>query len=517
MEVNMKYNVISSVQFTYPDIWEYPADSQIIDIFSARGSYASYQILFAERVSADISVSFDGLPEGAAAEVYTLTPIEVEKNIWIEEEQYQPHHPERIAPYKVYDCLRTFDSTLDLTDGTGGLYIAIKIDRDAEPGDYTAYMIADGTKIPIHLKIYAAQVPEESLKMVNGFNGGQTASWHNVPEGTDAYYAMEEKYLAMLRRMHQNMMYVSGIVPRKVDELKWEFDFTEFLSQVHRYGKAGIKWFKTVSFGRRRSWSESVILVGDGIDSMSYEGYCYISQFLAAFRKVLIENNLLDKCIMSVSDEPNSANCTTFRALCGLIRKLFPELRLADAMSYGDLHGALDIWIPLNAEYDKHRAEIETLRQAGDEIWHYVCCVPREYGYINRLMDYPLLSTRYLHWGNYKYNLTGYLHWAANRYQPGQNPFIQSCPEHRNADSVCYLPAGDTHIIYPGSDGPWMSIRLEAERESAEDYEMLKLLAETDREKADEICESVFHSFKDVEYDVEKFTEAKKALLKALS
>ena len=62
-----------------------------------------------------------------------------------------------------------------------------------------------------------------------------------------------------------------------------------------------------------------------------------------------------------------------------------------------------------------------------------------------------------------------------------------------------------------------MSIRLEAERESAEDYEMLKLLAETDREKADEICESVFHSFKDVEYDVEKFIEAKKALLKALS
>ena len=154
-------------------------------------------------------------------------------------------------------------------------------------------------------------------------------------------------------------------------------------------------------------------------------------------------------------------------------------------MSYGDLHGALDVWVPLNAEYDKHREQIETLRSNGAEIWHYVCCAPREYGYINRFMDYPLLSTRYLHWGNYKYDLTGFLHWAANRYQPGQDPFIQNCPEHHNTDAVCYLPAGDTHILYPGNDGPWLSIRLEAQRESAEEYELLKKLGADVRELED--------------------------------
>ena len=232
--------------------------------------------------------------------------------------------------------------------------------------------------------------------------------------------------------------------------------------------------------------------------------------------KAFLENlGCLDCCVMGVADEPNEANATEFRALCGLIHKIAPEIKLCDAMSYGDLHGALDVWVPLNAEYDKHREQIETLRSNGSEIWHYVCCGPREYGYINRFMDYPLLSTRYLLWGNYKYDLTGFLHWAANRYQPGQNPFVQNCPEHHNTDAVCYLPAGDTHILYPGDDGPWLSIRLEAQRESAEEYELLKKLAQRDKNLADRICNSVFRSFCDVEYDVIKFMAARRSLLAA--
>ena len=62
-----------------------------------------------------------------------------------------------------------------------------------------------------------------------------------------------------------------------------------------------------------------------------------------------------------------------------------------------------------------------------------------------------------------------------------------------------------------------MSARLEAERESAEEYELLKLLAARDKAQADAICDSVFRSFRDVEYDAAKFTAAKRRLLEALS
>ena len=140
-----------------------------------------------------------------------------------------------------------------------------------------------------------------------------------------------------------------------------------------------------------------------------------------------------------------------------------------------------------------------------------------KYGVIGRKLGHSYSPQIHAILGNYKYDLTGYLHWAANCYQPGQDPFVQNCPEHHNTDNVCYLPAGDTHLIYPGKGEPWMSIRLEAQRESAEEYELLRLLAEKDKAKADAICEKVFHSFRDVEYDVAKFTAAKRELLEALS
>ncbi|MBE6938116.1 MAG: DUF4091 domain-containing protein [Ruminococcaceae bacterium] len=514
----MKYNVVSPFEFTYPDVWDYATGSTRADVFAPRGGYACFQLLLGDRKDNSVSVEVSGLPLGVAAEVYTMTPVQVERNHGISEEECAPHYPERKAPYWLYDCYRTFDGTLDLTGEAGGLYFALKVDANTLPGDYRATLTVDGEDIPVDLKIYSVCLPEETLKIIMGYSSPAVVQYHGVEPGSEEYFKLEEQYLAMLRRTHQNMMYTGGIRSINLGDNRWDFDFSPFVAQVKRYMAAGMKYFNAPAIGFRKSWSDSAInLCGAGIEALSYEGYCYLSQYLPRFREVLIENGWLDNFVMGIADEPNEANATAFRALCGLVRKLFPEMRLIDAMSYGVLHGALDIWVPLNAEYDKHMAEIETLRAAGDEIWHYVCCGPREKGYINRFMDYPLLSTLYLHWGNYKYDLAGYLHWAANCYQPGQDPFTLNCPEHHNADAVCYLPAGDTHIIYPGKDGPWMSARLEAERVGAEDYELLRLLAEKDKSLADGICDRVFRSFADVEYDVSVYTAAKRELLEALS
>jgi hypothetical protein len=173
----MKYNVVSSAEFTYPDIWDYPSAAQVIDTFAARGSYASFQLLLGGRADAAVSVSFGKLPDGVTPEVYTLTPVQVERNHGIEPEQRQPHYPERIAPFWLYDCLRTFDGTLDLTDGAGGLYVSMKVECDAEPGDYETVMTVDGTDIPLKLKIYRAQIPAETLTMIHGYAAGTCAKY----------------------------------------------------------------------------------------------------------------------------------------------------------------------------------------------------------------------------------------------------------------------------------------------------------------------------------------------------
>ncbi len=551
----MRYIVVDTAEYVYPDQMTYATGSDKILLETPRNSYATFQILFdgltanERRVNhipaeiytdpelkkqADLGFQLMGCVDVKTdcplpVEWYSLSPVTVEKNQGMEEPAAaKPHFPERIAPYRVYDCLRPFDGHLDVgvNDGRvpdtqiGGLFGAVQIPADAVPGDYTCTVTVDfdgeTLEIPMVLTVHKAVVPEESLTIIQGYVAHNIAKYHGVSFGSPELEQLDEKYVSLLRRMHQNMMYTGGVKVTKVGENQYEFDFSVMEKIMRRQLAQGIKCFNGPSVGWRQSWSASTILVNGDIPSMSYEGYCYLTQYLPALHDFLEKNGWLDIFVMGVADEPNVHNQTEFRALCGLIRKIVPDIRLIDAMSYGNLHGALDIWVPLNAEYDRHMKEIETLRQSGDEIWHYVCCGPRGDEYINRFMDYPLLATRYLFWGNYRHNLTGYLHWASNWYQPGQDPFRLNCPEHHNTDSVCWLPAGDTHLVYPGDDGPWMSVRGEAQRESAEEYEMFRALAAVNKEEADKICAMAFRTFKDVEYDVAAFRAARHALLCAL-
>ena len=64
------------------------------------------------------------------------------------------------------------------------------------------------------------------------------------------------------------------------------------------------------------------------------------------------------------------------------------------------------------------------------------------------------------------------------------DPFKHSVIKHPSpqASSNNFLPAGDTHVIYPGKNGPLSSLRFEAHRKGIEDYELL----ETDYELLNE-------------------------------
>jgi hypothetical protein len=357
--------------------------------------------------------------------------------------------------------------------------------------------------------------------MVNGYSRPNVEQYHKLTADSPEFNALDKKYLAMLRRMRQNTLYMMvGPTVTDLGKGTYSFDFSGMERHITDLMAMGFKYFLLPGIGGRESWKASTILVGVGgvsFKAMSYDAYNYLAQYLPALYGFLKKNGWTENTFQQVADEPRDENATEYRALCGMIRKIAPGLRLLDAVSYVPIHGALDIWVPLNSEYDKHQKEFESFRGKGDELWHYVCCIPRLEGYINRFMDYPLLATRYLHWGNFNYNLSGYLHWAANVWQPGQDPFKQNCPEHHNADHQTILPAGDSHIIYPGEGAPWMSMRLEAQRLGAADYELFSLLAEQDRARAAALCARCFESFNKVEYKVKDFEAVLTELYEALS
>jgi hypothetical protein len=128
--------------------------------------------------------------------------------------------------------------------------------------------------------------------------------------------------------------------------------------------------------------------------------------------------------------------------------------------------------------------------------------------FLNRLLDAPLLNTRLLHWGNYRFRLTGYLHWAYFQLSATQNPF-----EETSRDSA--LPAGDTHIVYPGKDGPLISLRWLQMKCGTEDYEILMALSKKSKEKADRLCSDAVLTFDEYVTDTNEFERIRTETIRA--
>jgi hypothetical protein len=124
-----------------------------------------------------------------------------------------------------------------------------------------------------------------------------------------------------------------------------------------------------------------------------------------------------------------------------------------------------------------------------------------------------LLRPALFGWGAARFGLEGFLHWGLNHYRRGQDPFKKSVVGHGGGN---FLPAGDTHVVYPGKDGPWSSLRLEAQREGFEDYELLRRLKAREARKTSRIIRIAFRAFDDYTKDVKEFRAARGALLRSL-
>ncbi|MCL2518197.1 MAG: DUF4091 domain-containing protein [Oscillospiraceae bacterium] len=515
----MKYTVISSSEWMYPDIFDYSTASQTIACHALRGGWLTVQVQLigvegAQNINCEMNL------DGFEVEFYESVPIfvgEPKLQTW----NPVPLYPNRTGPFYIYDCMKPLGETVTAMDGVVGLYISALVAKDFTAGVYNGGISVtiggETVEIPVEFTVHKAVLPEETLKNTNWYNFHNTAKYHNTEMGSDEYKRLDSEYHKLMRRMHMNMLRPPFGSAKQIGENQYEFDFSKFEEYVKKAVSMGFTYFMTPAIGGRKSWKESTIYVNRGeIPCLSYEGYAFLSQYLGEFGEILKRNGWTDMFYLSISDEPNEANAVEFRALCGMVRHLLPGIKLFDAMGYAPVFGSLDVYVPLNSTYEQHLEMFERFRGRGDEIWHYVCCGPRGEGYVNRFMDYPLLATRYLFWGSYKYNLTGYLHWAFNQYQPNQDPFTNNWPDHTNADSYCILPPGDTHLVYPGDGAVWMSMRLEAQRESAEEYEILNAIAAKDKNAADELCGKCFRGFKDVENDAAEFDKVRIEMFETL-
>ena len=98
------------------------------------------------------------------------------------------------------------------------------------------------------------------------------------------------------------------------------------------------------------------------------------------------------------------------------------------------------------------------------------------------------------------------------------DPFKHSVIKHPSpqASSNNFLPAGDTHVIYPGKNGPLSSLRFEAHRKGIEDYELLEKLKQKNSKKHSRLIKKIFVDYADYSLSIKKYQRTRKKLLKSL-
>lgn len=189
-------------------------------------------------------------------------------------------------------------------------------------------------------------------------------------------------------------------------------------------------------------------------------------------------NGLYRKAYLYGFDEIRPESHRAMQEIFGAIKARYPDLPLiTTAMdnSYGvssDV-GIVDCWCPLSCYYDPGLAD--EARQRGKQVWWYICMIPTS-PFANWFIEYDTIDARMLMGvQNVKYRPDGFLYYALNRWPLANRPIT-------TGPYIDWNPAsyenynGDGCLIYPGSDGPLSSIRLECLRDGIEDYEYFHIL-----------------------------------------
>ena len=211
-----------------------------------------------------------------------------------------------------------------------------------------------------------------------------------------------------------------------------------------------------MAYRHQGDWNSSRLDIGlTGADVLGEQGRADLERILTEVKAVLKQLALPPtvQYLQHLTDEPTENNAASYHALAAEVRRLLPQVKIFEATMSLTLVGAVDHWCPQVQEFQRHLDFFEARTQAGDRVWVYTCLAPGG-PWLNRLLDQERLRPVYLGWSLEKYDLAGFLHWGLNHYRPNVDPFEQSVVPHGKG-APNFLPAGDSHVVYPGTDGPW--------------------------------------------------------------
>ncbi len=371
------------------------------------------------------------------------------------------------------------------------------------------------------MNVHRATVPplsQSTVSYINWHNIDNICSAHNVRKWSEPFWSMLAKYAHTMARGRQNAFWfiwgdyftfdsVGNVAMFRRDTLE---------RYIRVFLDAGMKTIHGAPMFGRRDWFHNDMLLSvqaadnKEVDAVSERGKRMLSQMAQRIIAVMKENGWEGQWVQGVFDEPEDPFVDRYRELIGVLRGLKPDIQILEATMTTNVAGLVNIWCPQVQEYQAQREFFDKRKTAGDKVWVYTCLSPGG-PWLNRLLDQERLRQIYMGWALAKYNLQGYLHWGGNFHTA--KPFEELVRFHMEGQ---YLPAGDSHILYPLPEGPLSSHRFEAHRIGMEDCELLAQLKSHDASRAEQIIAQVVQGFDKYTRDVSTYRAARKQLLDAV-
>ncbi len=517
----MRYSVFSASDWLYPDTPLGPQQAVRLDL--AKGGHDGAQLLFEETArAAALDFRWESGP-GPDLQIFQLVSVGVNENTangTMTTTDYESCRAfvSRKAPFRVYDALCPVSEGLQ--PGRLGLYLSAGAAQNARPGEYRGTLtvtFTDGSRqaVPLTAQVYGVSVPpiqKAELGMLNFFNYDDLGAQHGVQRDSPEYWQLFRRYVQAQLEMRCTHILLPPGEARFENGALTGFDFTRAETAGKIALEEGAPFLCGGHAALRSSQSESDYCLGwaPQTSALGTEGYAQLRNYFTQWRAVILKNGWMDRMTQALADEPQTPNESTYRVLAAICRKFLPGVPILDAVETTNLGGGVDIWVPKQDVYEKQRAGFDALKASGETMWFYACAFPGG-PIMNRTMDLPLTVSRQLLWMGALYRLDGFLHWGFN-YYIGQDLRNSACCPHKGA----LLPAGDAHIVYPGRLGPWPSLRFEAQKCGAEDYELLMQAARPDPEWTDALINTVCTDFRHYTREGSVLENARRQLLARL-
>jgi len=475
-----------------------------------------------------------GLPSGASltlpsmkdASWARLLDVPVEENTGVDSRteifkgKKNPHVIRR-APFRVYEVIQPIQGRIVRADASGRLALRLSV-KGLESRVLDCSLHAEGKRIELQLdyhvhKVNLPTVAKQNFHYTNWFSLKNMGKIQGCKVWSDEWWKVLDRYAAMMAYGRQNTVRIPLSSMVSLDNSgNPQLNQARFERYTRLFTKHGFHFFEGGHLARRKggSWGTTELETTLGNYKVSSEqGKKVITSICRQFFEEIKRHGWQKQWYQHISDEPNDKMANSYKSVAKLVHKAMPGVMIMDASMTRSLEGAIDVWCPQIQKFQTHRKFFEARQAAGDQIWTYVCLAPGG-PWLNRLLDQERLRPVYFGWAAEHYQVDGFLHWGLNRYQ--NDPFQQSVVTHPCGNPKNKLPAGDTHILYPGKNGPLSSVRFEAHRIGMEDQAMLAMLRKKNPAQMDEVIARVFRAYNDFNISVEVYRNTRLKLMRLI-